>query len=159
MQCLWYAILVHSRSTLILVCRIGAGEYITRSALARSIGEALEMAGEDGDIHEILRRVLLDCFWSRSFQIQSSPATDIFEAPSRRRQGDANPNAGVLLLTRERYDGGLSIRTYSIFGCVDEFLNCPHSAALVCFYDGKYGNWVCIFEGHETKGSSSTNYI
>jgi len=70
----------------------GAGEYITRFALARSIGEAWDSAGEDTDMHEILQRILMDRFWT----------------PSKNR-GEPNPNAGILLLTQEQDDVGLSI--------------------------------------------------
>lgn len=45
---------------------LGAGEYIIRSELARSIGGAWDAAGEDADMHEILQRVLVDQFWCES---------------------------------------------------------------------------------------------
>lgn len=51
-------------------CSPGAGEHITRSALARSVGEALKEAGEDADTHEILHRVLLDRFSSEFGRIR-----------------------------------------------------------------------------------------
>jgi hypothetical protein len=49
--------------------------------------------------------------------------TDNVEAQSKGR-GDANPNAGVLLLTQEQNDGGLSIRKCGGFGHVDEATEC-----------------------------------
>ena len=36
----------------------GAGEYITRMSLARAICEDVEAAGDDGDIHGVLQRVI-----------------------------------------------------------------------------------------------------
>jgi len=94
----------------------GAGEYITRSALARSIGEALEKSDEDVDAHEILQRILLNRFWSRLLQNGSLSVTDNYKAPLRRR--DANPNAGVLLLTKEETDSGQSIRACGSIGII-----------------------------------------
>lgn len=51
-------------------CLVGAGEYITRSALARAIGEALEISDQDANAHNILHQILLDRFWSGSLQIK-----------------------------------------------------------------------------------------
>ena len=39
----------------------GAGEYITRASLARSIAQALELSDE-ADTHEILQRMLTEYF-------------------------------------------------------------------------------------------------
>jgi hypothetical protein len=39
----------------------GAGEHITRTMLARAVGEALNASA---DPHEVLQRVLVDVFWS-----------------------------------------------------------------------------------------------
>ena len=36
----------------------GAGEYITRMSLARAICEGVEAAGDDGDTHGVLQRVI-----------------------------------------------------------------------------------------------------
>ena len=45
----------------------GAGEHITRAMLARAVGSALGVSSEVGtDPHEVLRRVLVDEFWSAS---------------------------------------------------------------------------------------------
>lgn len=75
-----------------MACSIsGAGEYITRSTLARAIGEALEISDEDANAHNILHQILLNRFWTQ-FQ-----------------ERDANPNAGILLLTKEQTDSGQSI--------------------------------------------------
>lgn len=41
----------------------GAGEYITRCALARSIGEAFFAAGDDADTHDILYRIIINQFY------------------------------------------------------------------------------------------------
>ncbi|PFH53818.1 hypothetical protein AMATHDRAFT_73230 [Amanita thiersii Skay4041] len=59
----------------------GAGEYIIRAMLARSIGEEL-MKHVDADPHDILYRILVEKFWD----------------PCRSR-GEPYPNAGVVLLT------------------------------------------------------------
>jgi hypothetical protein len=47
----------------------GAGEYIVRANLARSIADALNKASDaaedvDVDVHEVLQRVLAEEFWS-----------------------------------------------------------------------------------------------
>lgn len=41
----------------------GAGEHITRTMLARAVGDKLCVSGEE-DPHEVLRGVLVDVFWS-----------------------------------------------------------------------------------------------
>lgn len=41
----------------------GAGEHITRTALARSVGETF-MVSEDADPHDILHHTLVEKFWS-----------------------------------------------------------------------------------------------
>jgi taspase (threonine aspartase 1) len=94
---------------------LGAGEYITRYALARSIGEAWDSAGEDADMHEILQRILVDHFWSESLPAiwKMSDSNGHSPAPSRNR-GEPDPNAGVLLLTQDRDDDGLSIGESSL---------------------------------------------
>ncbi|KAF8639581.1 hypothetical protein AX17_001483 [Amanita inopinata Kibby_2008] len=75
---------VESRvSGTILITSSGAGEHIMRAMLARSIGEALS-SSEDIDPHDILFRTLVDRFWI--------PCKD---------RGEINPNAGVLLLTKD----------------------------------------------------------
>lgn len=45
----------------------GTGEYITRFSLARAICEAIMAAGDDGDTHDILSRVLETEFHSTPF--------------------------------------------------------------------------------------------
>jgi hypothetical protein len=95
-------------------CLVGAGEFITRSALARVIGEALEISDEDANAHNILHQILLDRFWSGSFQNESSSVAHNSEAQLQER--DANPNVGVLLLTKEQTDSGQSIRQCKCFG-------------------------------------------
>ncbi|KAI0645701.1 nucleophile aminohydrolase [Trametes meyenii] len=65
----------------------GAGEYITRASLARTICEAIEADGEDGDTHEVLQRVIGKQF----YQLCS-------------KRGEHPPQAGILLLVKE-HDG------------------------------------------------------
>ncbi|KAJ7680573.1 asparaginase [Mycena polygramma] len=70
-----------------IACSVsGAGEYIVRADLARTIGDALNKASgtEDVDVHGILQRVLTDDFW----------------IPSR-NPSNPDPSAGVILLTTE----------------------------------------------------------
>jgi isoaspartyl peptidase/L-asparaginase-like protein (Ntn-hydrolase superfamily) len=55
----------------------GAGEYIVRANLARSIADALNRASatdadEDVDVHEVLQRVLAEEFWSILYSSSSS---------------------------------------------------------------------------------------
>ena len=67
----WHAVFLvrcsHRRSfgyrLILSSCLVGAGEYITRSTLARAIGEALEISD---DTHNILHQILLNRFWSGS---------------------------------------------------------------------------------------------
>ncbi|KAI0675308.1 nucleophile aminohydrolase [Trametes maxima] len=70
----------------------GAGEYITRAALARKICEEIE-AGEDGDTHEILERVLGPKF-CRLYS----------------KREEHSPQAGILLLVKERSDVGNQLK-------------------------------------------------
>ncbi|RPD74309.1 N-terminal nucleophile aminohydrolase [Lentinus tigrinus ALCF2SS1-7] len=67
----------------------GAGEYITRMSLARTICEAVEAAGDEEDIHEILRRVL---------------ETEFLKLCSER--GETSPQAGIILLVKEQDAAG-----------------------------------------------------
>jgi len=70
-----------------MACSVsGGGEYITRCSLARTLGEALH---DPCDAHEVLQDVL----------------THSFSEPLRTR-GERNPQAGVLLLTREMNESG-----------------------------------------------------
>lgn len=71
----------------------GAGEYIVRANLARSIADALNRASatdadEDVDVHEVLQRVLAEEFWSiilltsllnENLQLSSSPQPESLE--------------------------------------------------------------------------------
>lgn len=59
------------RRTLIDDVPLGAGEYITRMSLARTLCEAVEAAGEELDTHEVLRHILGTEFHS-TFVPQSS---------------------------------------------------------------------------------------
>ncbi|KAH9832184.1 nucleophile aminohydrolase [Rhodofomes roseus] len=68
----------------------GAGEHITRAALARSVVEALEVS--DVDTHETIRRMLLDNLRA-----------------ARHGQEEGLPQAGILLLIRERVSEGTSV--------------------------------------------------
>ncbi|KAJ7287827.1 asparaginase [Mycena rebaudengoi] len=74
-----------------MACSIsGAGEYIVKANLARSISDALNSAHPaDVDAHGILQRVLVDAFW----------------LPSR-TTSNPDPSAGVVLLTTEDDDDG-----------------------------------------------------
>ncbi|KAF8348325.1 asparaginase [Amanita rubescens] len=66
-----------------MACSVsGAGEHITRTALARSVGETFMMS-EDADSHDILHHTLVEKFWN----------------PCKSR-GELNPSAGVILLTK-----------------------------------------------------------
>ncbi|OJA08668.1 hypothetical protein AZE42_01188 [Rhizopogon vesiculosus] len=72
-----------------MACSIsGAGEHIVRSGLARILGEALQSPESDGgevDIHQVLLQVF----------------NQKFTEPLHQR-GELMPNAGVVLLTKER---------------------------------------------------------
>ncbi|KAJ6587090.1 asparaginase [Mycena vulgaris] len=73
-----------------MACSIsGAGEYIIKASLARSISDALDKAPDDIDIHEILERTLVDDFW----------------VPSR-SLSNPDPSAGIVMLTTEKADDG-----------------------------------------------------
>ncbi|EGN99669.1 hypothetical protein SERLA73DRAFT_179800 [Serpula lacrymans var. lacrymans S7.3] len=81
-----------------MACSItGTGEYIVRTMLARSLGEALRKPA-DVDTHEVLQQVLVDQFW----------------VPIHER-GEPTPNAGVLLLTKEIDDGQAIPRLWCAF--------------------------------------------
>ncbi|KAI0374033.1 N-terminal nucleophile aminohydrolase [Pilatotrama ljubarskyi] len=68
---------------------LGAGEYITRMSLAKTICEALESAGDEGDTHEILEQVV-----GRHF------------CELCRERGEMSPQAGVILLVKENDGNG-----------------------------------------------------
>ncbi|KAJ8582468.1 N-terminal nucleophile aminohydrolase [Rhizopogon salebrosus TDB-379] len=69
-----------------MACSIsGTGEHIIRCGLARVLGEALQFPESDVDTHEVLLQVLNKQF-----------------AEPLHRRGELVPNAGVLLLTKER---------------------------------------------------------
>ncbi|KAJ6500140.1 asparaginase [Mycena vitilis] len=75
-----------------IACSVsGAGEYIVRANLARTICDALTKGSgtEDTDVHGILQRVLADDFW----------------IPSR-NTSNPDPSAGVILLTTEDDEEG-----------------------------------------------------
>ncbi|KAI0358447.1 N-terminal nucleophile aminohydrolase [Trametes cingulata] len=67
----------------------GAGEYITRMSLARAVCQAVETAGDDGDTHEVLERVVGQDFCRLC-----------------RERGETSPQAGVILLVKEHDDEG-----------------------------------------------------
>ncbi|KZV73259.1 N-terminal nucleophile aminohydrolase [Peniophora sp. CONT] len=67
----------------------GQGELIIKSALARTIAEAIEDGGEDVDVLDILQKVLVDRFYRRW-----------------RMRGEARPDAGVLILHKEIGEDG-----------------------------------------------------
>ncbi|KAJ7838696.1 asparaginase [Mycena leptocephala] len=88
-----------------MACSVsGAGEYIVRANLARSIADALNKASDaaedvDVDVHEVLQRVLAEEFW----------------IPSR-SPSNPDPSAGVILLTiEEDEDGELTARLWCAF--------------------------------------------
>ncbi|THH16188.1 hypothetical protein EW146_g4414 [Bondarzewia mesenterica] len=71
-----------------LACSVsGTGELIVQSALARTLADAATASGPDPDMHDILQSVLVDRFYNLW-----------------RQRGEAEPNAGVLLLSKE-FDG------------------------------------------------------
>ncbi|KAI0743546.1 nucleophile aminohydrolase [Daedaleopsis nitida] len=77
-------------ATATVACSVsGAGEYITRMSLARTICEAVEATNETEDIHDVLQRVL---------------GSEFFKLCAQR--GELSPQAGVLLLVKECDDGG-----------------------------------------------------
>jgi len=78
-----------------MACSVsGLGEHIIRYSLARSIGDELlvDKKGTDLDTHAILQKVLDNKFWK----------------PCRNR-GEPNPDAGVLMLTKEDDGAGRTI--------------------------------------------------
>ncbi|KAF9263319.1 N-terminal nucleophile aminohydrolase [Marasmius fiardii PR-910] len=83
----------------VMACSVsGAGEYITRASLARSLGRALASTSQDDDPHDIIHRVLKVEFW----------------LPSR-ELGDVHPNVGILLLTREEVSSRTVVRLWCAF--------------------------------------------
>ncbi|KAJ7091214.1 asparaginase [Mycena epipterygia] len=75
-----------------MACSVsGAGEYIIKASLARSISDALSRESEqaDIDVHQILERALIDGFW----------------VPSR-TPSNPDPSAGIVMLTTEEDDDG-----------------------------------------------------
>lgn len=91
------------------MCRIGAGEYITRAALARTIGEAFDLRiseGVDLDPHEVLQRIITDKFWRELYGgYLDLGFTGLCSGTSKQR-GISEPDVGVLLLTSEFDDEG-----------------------------------------------------
>ncbi|KAK1233180.1 hypothetical protein PQX77_003716 [Marasmius sp. AFHP31] len=86
----------HERS---VACSVsGAGEYITRTALARMVGGAIACSSEDDDPHDIIYRLLKEEFWDRS-----------------RRLGEPHPNVGVLVLTKEQQTDRAIVRLWCAF--------------------------------------------
>ncbi|KAA1476056.1 N-terminal nucleophile aminohydrolase [Dentipellis sp. KUC8613] len=70
-----------------MACSVsGTGELIIETALAKVLADALERS-PDEDAHEVLRSVLVDKFYKEWI-----------------RRGEDEPNAGVLLLTKEAGD-------------------------------------------------------
>ncbi|KAI0775717.1 nucleophile aminohydrolase [Trametes elegans] len=67
----------------------GAGEYIARANLARTICEATESAGEDEDTHAILEKILGERFHKLCSEC-----------------GETSPQAGVILVEKEIDDDG-----------------------------------------------------
>ncbi|KAJ7497469.1 asparaginase [Mycena latifolia] len=73
-----------------MACSVsGAGEYIIKASLARSLSDALDRDPDDVDIHEILERTLIDEFWTPS-----------------RNPSNPDPSAGIIMLTTEEDDNG-----------------------------------------------------
>ncbi|KAJ7076325.1 asparaginase [Mycena belliarum] len=83
-----------------MACSVsGAGEYIIRANLARSISDAIDRGAEDGDIHEILEKTLADDFWTPN-----------------RTPSNPDPSAGIVMLTTEQLtDGRLAGRLWCAF--------------------------------------------
>ncbi|KAG7098750.1 hypothetical protein E1B28_000660 [Marasmius oreades] len=80
-----------------MACSVsGAGEYITRASLARSLGRAMARSFEDP--HDVIRHVLEEEFW----------------IPSK-RLGDSHPNVGILLVTREEDLSRTVVRLWCAF--------------------------------------------
>ena len=64
MQCIRYAQLSHKYPNILTTSLKGCGEYIIRTALAKTIGDAIQ-ASPDVDVHDILHRVLTNFYgWS-----------------------------------------------------------------------------------------------
>ncbi|KAI0630364.1 N-terminal nucleophile aminohydrolase [Trametes polyzona] len=96
-----------------IACSVsGAGEYITRASLAKSICEALEGAGDDRDTHQILQTVLGQQFWSICA-----------------KRGETFPQAGVILLMKEHDDEGLFKRMSDSTSLPGRSLTRPDSLA------------------------------
>ncbi|KAJ8487427.1 hypothetical protein ONZ51_g4197 [Trametes cubensis] len=72
----------------------GAGEYITRLALARTVCEAVEAAGDDRDTHSILNTIIGEQFH------HPAPTGVCLQ------RGETSPQAGVLLLVKELDNDG-----------------------------------------------------
>ncbi|KAI0780053.1 nucleophile aminohydrolase [Fomes fomentarius] len=73
-----------------IACSVsGAGEYITRLSLARTICDAIEAAGDNQDTHGILETILGGVFRKLCSE-----------------RGERSPQAGILLLAKERDDDG-----------------------------------------------------
>ncbi|KAF9010523.1 nucleophile aminohydrolase [Cyathus striatus] len=87
-----------------MACSIsGTGEYIIRANLAQRIGDLFRNAwrndSEEIDPHEILNRVVVNEFWH--------PA---------RQKGEPEPSVGILLLTKEDDNGGITkVRLWCAF--------------------------------------------
>jgi len=78
-----------------MACSIsGAGEYIMRTGLARTIADVLRPRRENAevDVHELLIKTLSTCF--------HDPVV---------ARGDTHPNLGVLLMTKEAEESGVVI--------------------------------------------------
>ncbi|CAK5281606.1 unnamed protein product [Mycena citricolor] len=85
-----------------MACR--SGEYIIRANLARSICHAVDAdIQKDGDIHETLRKVLVEEFW----------------LPSR-SPSNPDPSAGIVLLVAEADDDGLCTDTSTRLVCIHD---------------------------------------
>ncbi|KAK7053460.1 hypothetical protein VNI00_004086 [Paramarasmius palmivorus] len=69
---------------LIAVSVTGAGEYITRASLARTLAKAIISNPIEEDPHDTIHRIFKEEFWEPT-----------------RRLGELHPNAGILLLLRE----------------------------------------------------------
>ena len=100
----------NSRSALTIYT--GAGEYITRMSLARTICKAIE-DDDEADTHDILQRILgVDFVGTPSPPVPPLhlhiPSTNLFTAPTElcSKRGEPAPNVGVLLLVKERADEG-----------------------------------------------------
>jgi len=66
MQCFWFSSPVLVAPTALKVHVSGTGEHIVRALLARAIGRALSQSHGSIDVHEVLRKVLVDEFCSES---------------------------------------------------------------------------------------------